>query len=76
MFWLIAVFVVSLVLAFAFQPKPQTTPPPGINELNVPLAEEGLEIPVLFGTRDLLAPNVVWYGDLQLKPIKKKGGKK
>jgi hypothetical protein len=76
MWWMIAVFVVSLAVAFAFQPKPQSTPPPGLNELNVPTAEEGREIPVLFGTRDLLAPNVVWYGDLQLVPIKKKGGKK
>lgn len=76
MWWMIAVFVVSLVVAFAFQPKPQNAPPPGINEINTPTAEEGREIPVLFGTRDLLAPNVVWYGDLQLVPIKKKGGKK
>jgi len=75
-FWFIAVFVVALVVAYATMPKPQSTPPPGLNELNVPTAEEGREIPVLFGTRELNAPNVVWYGDIQLVPIKKKGGKK
>lgn len=76
MFWFIAVFVVSLVVAYATMPKPQNAPAPGINELQVPTAEEGREIPVLFGTRDLTAPNVVWWGDLKLVPIKKKGGKK
>lgn len=75
MWWLIAVFVVSLVVAFAM-PRPQVSPPPGINEVNAPTAEVGREIGVLFGTRDLTAPNVVWYGAIRLVPIKKKGGKK
>lgn len=76
MFWFVALFVVSLVVAYATMPKPQSAPPTGLNELQVPTAEEGREIPVLFGTRDLNAPNVVWWGDLKLVPIKKKGGKK
>lgn len=76
MWWLVAVFVVSLALAIAFAPKPQNAPPPGIDEVKTPTAEEGREIPVLFGTKDLRAPNVCWYGDIRLVPIKKKGGKK
>lgn len=75
MWWLVAVFVISLVVALAM-PRPQVQPPPGLNELNTPTAEVGREIPVLFGTRDLNAPNVVWYGAVRLVPIKKKGGKK
>ena len=75
MWWLIAVFVVSLVIAFAM-PRPQVTPPAGLNEVQAPTAEVGREIPVLFGTRDLTAPNVCWYGAIRLVPIKKKGGKK
>lgn len=76
MWWLVAVFVATLVLAYAFMPKPQTQKPPGMNEVQAPTAEVGREIPVLFGTRDIEGPNVVWYGDIRLVPIKSKGGKK
>lgn len=75
MWWLIAVFVVSLVIAYAM-PRPQATPPPGLNEVQAPTAEVGREIPVLFGTRDMGGPNVTWYGAIRLVAIKAKGGKK
>jgi hypothetical protein len=76
MWWIVAVFVVTLVLAFAFMPKPQTAPPPGLSEINAPTAEVGREIGVLFGTRDIEGPNCVWWGDVRLVAIKSKGGKK
>lgn len=76
MWWLIAVFVASLVLAYAFLPRPQTAPPPATSEVTAPTAELGREIPVLFGTRDLEGPNCVWYGNVRLVPIKSKAGKK
>ena len=75
MWWLIAVFVVSLVIAFEL-PRPQVNQPQGLNEIQAPTAEVGREIAVLFGTRDLNGPNVVWWGDVRTVPIKKKGGKK
>lgn len=77
MAWLYAVyFVVAFVLAYAMSPKPQNAKPAGLGEFQVPTAEVGREIPVLFGTRDINGPNVVWYGDLRTTPVKKKGGKK
>lgn len=76
MFWFIALFVGALVISFAIQPKIQTQKPAGLSEITAPIAEEGVEIPVLFGTRDLKGPNVVWYGDLKTVAIKSKGGKK
>lgn len=76
MWWYLAVFVVSLVLSYALTPKPQSQPPAGLGEIKAPTAEEGREIPVLFGTRDLKGPNVVWYGHFRAVAIKKKGGKK
>lgn len=76
MWWYLAVFVVSLVLSYALMPKPQSQPPAGLGEVKAPTAEEGREIPVLFGTRDLKGPNVVWYGHFRAVAIKKKGGKK
>lgn len=76
MWWFIAVFVAALVVSYALMPKPQSQPPAGLGDIKAPTAEEGREIPVLFGTRDLEAPNVVWYGDLSTVAIRKKGGKK
>jgi hypothetical protein len=77
LFWyVVAIFVAMLILSFVLMPKPQTQKPPGVNELTAPTAEVGREIPVLFGTRDMDAPNVVWYGDIKIKALKKKGGKK
>lgn len=74
--WYVAVFVVALVVSYNAVPKPQSAKPAGLGDFNVPTAEEGREIPVLFGTRDIAGPNVVWYGDLRTKAIRKKGGKK
>lgn len=77
MSWIYAiVWVVALVAAYTMVPKPQTQPPAGIGEVEAPTAEEGREIPVLFGTRDIEGPNVVWYGDLKTVAIRAKGGKK
>lgn len=76
MWWYVAVFVVALVVSYAMTPKPQSQPPAGLGDIQAPTAEEGREIPVLFGTRDIKGPNVVWYGDLRSVAIRKKGGKK
>lgn len=76
MWFFFAVFLVAFAVAYTIGPKTQTRKPAGLNEFQAPTAEVGREIPVLFGTRDLNGPNVVWYGDLRVVPIKKKGGKK
>lgn len=77
MAWIYAVvFLVAMVASYAMMPKPQTAKPAGLGDIQAPTAEDGREIPVLFGTRDLKGPNVVWYGDFRSVPIKKKGGGK
>lgn len=76
MWWLVAVFIGSLVLAFAFMPKPQAQQGPGASQVSAPTAEVGRELGVLFGTRDVEGGNWVWYGDTRAVPIKAKGGKK
>jgi hypothetical protein len=75
MWWYVAAFVVALVVSYALAPKPKVSIP-AIGEIKAPTAEEGREIPVLFGTREIKGPNVVWYGDKKVVPIRKKGGKK
>lgn len=74
----IAAFAVMLVATYALAPKPPKGPPsPLLTDIEAPIAQEGAEVPVLFGTRKLRGPNVVWYGDLRTTPIKSKsGGKK
>lgn len=76
MWQFIASVAISLVATFALRPKPQSRPPAGLSEIKAPTAEDGREIPVLFGCRDMRGPNVVWYGDLKTTKIKAKGGKK
>lgn len=76
MWFYAVVWTVALVAAYVMMPKPQSQPPAGIGDVKAPTAEEGREIAVLFGTRDIAGPNVVWYGDFKSKAVKKKGGKK
>lgn len=68
----VILFVVSLAISYSMQPKPESRPPAGLGDFQVPTAEVGREIPVLFGTRKLEGPNVVWYGDLIVSPVTKK----
>jgi hypothetical protein len=77
MAWIFAaVFIGGLLLSYTAMPKTESARPAGLDEFKVPTAEVGREIPVLFGTKKIQAPNVVWFGDLKLQPVKKKGGKK
>lgn len=75
MFWFIVIFIAVLVLSLAMMPKPQTAPPAGLGDIKAPTAEEGREIPVLFGTRDVEGPNCVGYWRLRAIPVKGGGGK-
>lgn len=73
---LIAVALAAAAAAFLLRPKGPPPPPPStLDDLNVPVAEEGGEIPVIFGTVDLEGQNIVWYGHFKTDPIKKKAGK-
>lgn len=74
LFWVVTTVISALL---APRPKVQGAKPGEVTDKEVPIAAEGKPIPVLFGTRILSGPNVVWYGDVQITPIKKKsGGKK
>jgi hypothetical protein len=78
MVWVqVALFVASLVISYALAPKPKTQEmnPANMDEFDIPVATESAPIPVLFGTRWINQPNVVWYGDLRVFDIKKSSGK-
>jgi len=78
MWQLVLTWIATAVIAYALRPKPTaSTPTPAtISEFDVPTAEDGREIPVLFGTREVQGPNVVWYGDMRTEAIKAEAGKK
>lgn len=67
----VVAFAVSLAVSFAMAPKTQSVKAAGLGDFTVPTAEDGREIPVLFGTREITGPNVVWYGDLRTVAIRK-----
>jgi hypothetical protein len=72
----IVVMIVAAILAVALAPKPQVPKPASLSDFDVPTAEQGRPIPVVFGTITITGPNVIWYGGLRVEPIKSKGGKK
>jgi hypothetical protein len=76
MWWFVVIMVVAAIAAaYAVSPKTPEQKPATLSDLNVPTAEQGRPIPVVFGTYLIQSPNVVWYGDLAYKKVKAKGGK-
>lgn len=71
----LAIIIIAALVSYALAPKPPSPKPAGLDDIDAPTAEEGRPIPVVFGTRKIKGPNVVWYGDLSTTAIKKKGGK-
>lgn len=70
------VLIVSSIVSYALRPKPPVPKPAALEDFDIPVAEQGRPIPVVFGTILLTGPNVLWYGDLRTSAIKEKGGKK
>ena len=71
----IVIFIIALVVCYAMQPKQTQPKPASLDDMSIPSAEPGRCIPVVFGTRLLASPNIVWYGDLGYKAVKTKSGK-
>lgn len=79
MFQHLLIWVITTAISALLAPRPrvQDAQPGQIGDKDVPIASHDAPIPVLFGTRVLSQPNVVWWGDVQVIPIKKSsGGKK
>jgi len=79
MFEYLIAWVVTTVLSALLAPRPkvQDAQPGQIGEKDIPMASQDAPIPVLFGTRVLSQPNIVWWGDVVVIPIRRSsGGKK
>lgn len=55
-------------------PHPKGPQPSALGDFNVPTAEEGRAIPVIFGTCMVKGGNTVWWGDLKAVKLKQGGG--
>jgi len=65
--------VASVIVSYAIRKKLRTQKQkPG--ELEFPTAEQGRPIPVVFGTKEVKAPNVVWVGDRKNVAYVSQGG--
>ena len=72
----IVVLIAAAYLSVALAPKPSPPKPAALEDFDVPTAEQGREIAVVFGAVTVTGPNVIWYGNLGTVPIIKGGGKK
>lgn len=65
----VASLAISLYQMLSYKPPESPVPPPNTIQ-NIPTAEQGKAIPVLFGTRVVNQPNVVWWGNPHNTPNK------
>lgn len=72
-------FLVSLLISIAIQivaylimPKPKAPKPEAAKELENPTAEAGIPVPVVFGSKLIKGPNILWYGDKSIRTYKVK----
>ncbi len=65
----IALSVVSTAVMATQTPELEDATPAGLGDFNFPTNLESRYIPVVFGSTDLNAPNVIWYGDFSTRPL-------
>jgi len=68
------IYAAAFLLAELFKPKPdiENAKPAGLGDFNFPTATEGRVVPLVWGTVEISAPNVIWYGDLRTDRIREK----
>lgn len=69
---LIIQIVLFVVSSFLNKPDVENAKPAGLGDFQVPTASEARAVPILWGTRDIKGPNVIWYGDLKIVKITKR----
>lgn len=55
-----------MVISYALAPKPKQPKPEAAKQMDDPVAEAGIERPVLFGTMIMKQLNVLWFGDKRM----------
>ncbi|MBP9032535.1 MAG: hypothetical protein KBG29_01490 [Pseudomonadales bacterium] len=62
-----AIVVIASAIAYATMAKPPKQKPLTLDDFDLPTAEEGRSIPWIFGTYKITDPNIIWYGDLEVR---------
>lgn len=64
--WIVQIIVaiVMAALSYLFMPRPKAPTPDAAEELDVPTADAGMPVPVVFGTMTVRSPNALWTGDV------------
>lgn len=80
MVWMSLLYsLVMMVISYAIQmilmPRPENNDAV-VGDMDIPTAEDGKTIPVVFGTILLKDSNIIDYFDAQAEAIKSDGGKK
>ena len=75
MIWIIVMLVVALAVAMSM-PTPKPVGPAAMTDGDVPLAEDGRDMCVVFGEGVIDDNNVLNYGAIHTMPIKSDGGGK
>jgi len=63
----IVIAIVLALVAHAMQPSPKRPKDESVTDLEVPTAEAGRPIPVVFGEGIIKSPNTLWYGQTQVR---------
>ena len=71
----IVMMVISFAISYAMQPRPERNDAV-VGSMDVPTAEAGKTIPVVFGTMLIKDSNVIDYFDSKTYPITTSGGGK
>lgn len=70
----LAMMIISSALQESAKAQPAQLKPPEPGTLDIPTAEEGRPVPVIFGTCIVKNSNTVWYGDADTSPIRQNAG--
>lgn len=60
------------IVAYIIMPKPKAPKPEAAKEMENPTAEAGIPVPVVFGSKIIKGPNILWYGDKSIRTFKEK----
>lgn len=69
----VIMMIVSSAITAYMAPKPSS---PVAGQLDVPVAEDGATVIIVFGTELVKDAKVIWYGDAGTTPIYSDGGNK
>ena len=69
----VGMLILSYAMTMSMMPRAQK---PIAGDLDVPTAELGGKVPVIFGTELIRDANIIDYGFARTVPIRSKGGKK